>query len=73
MLCSCGLLWYIQLSLPFAGAEKELGRRCMRSFSPSRSSLTPYQEDSQAEAGRRDEAAGARHWCPRKAQSHLYC
>lgn len=52
-------LYYFKASLPFAGAEEKLGRGAQRVPVPLGLHRFHPEEDSQAEAGRRDEAAGA--------------
>lgn len=64
---------HIQFSLPFAGAEKELGGGAQGVPVPLGLHRFHTEEDTQAEAGRRNEATGTRHWCHRKAQDYLYC
>lgn len=51
--------YYFKASLPFAGAEEELGSGAQRVPVPLGLHRFHPEEDSQAEAGRRDEAAGA--------------
>lgn len=51
--------YYFKASLPLAGAEEELGRGAQRVPVPLGVHRFHPEEDSQAEAGRRDEAAGA--------------
>lgn len=64
---------YFKVSLLFAGAEEELGRGTQRVPVPLGLHRLHTKEDSQAEAGRRNEAAGTRHQCHREAQDYLHC